>query len=122
MRTSIIAVKAVIPTALEDTEINPFMVMSNMVVTRVLGNEGLEDELLKTIETWLTCHLIAVSKERQPWEERVGDIWLRYQENPKPFLESTTFGQTVLFLDPTGKFQATTMKKASFKAIKQEDC
>lgn len=122
VRTTKTAVKAIIDTTLEDHEIDAFIAQSNSIVTRVTSNENLSTTLLKDLETWLTAHLMAISKERQPLEERVGDIWLVYQESPSGFLQSTTYGQMVLFLDTSGAFQKTAMKKATIRAIKQTDC
>jgi hypothetical protein len=123
VRTTKTSVKAVIDTVLEDHEIDPLIEMANRIVTRTVGSEGLTDALLKDIETWLTAHLIAIGKERQPLSEKVGDIWLTFEKTGmKSFLESTRFGQMVLFMDTSGKFQTSSMKKGTIRAIKQNDC
>lgn len=122
VRTTKTQVRYVIETALEDDEIDALISQSNSIVTRTIGDEGLAAAVLKDIETWLTAHLIAIGKERQPLSEKVGDIWLTFEKmGSKGFLEQTTFGQMVLFLDPTGKFQKSSLKRASIKAVKQND-
>jgi hypothetical protein len=114
-RTTKTQVRYVIETALEDDEIDALITQANSIVTRTLENEALGDSLLKDIETWLTAHLIAMGKERQP-------IRVTFEKNgAKTFLERTTYGQMVLFLDPTGLFQKSSMKRASIRAIKQND-
>lgn len=118
-RTNNTEVKIIIPTALTDAEIDSLIIMANRMVNNTLDGEGLSAALTKDIETWMTAHLIAIGKERQVETEKIGDIWVSYTENPSGFLQSTTFGQMVLSLDPTGNFQKTTMKKVSFNAIKQ---
>lgn len=119
VRTTKSAVRAIIDTSIEDHELDRFIILSNSIVTRVSSGQNLPSDLLKDIETWLTAHLIAISKERQPLEERAGDIWLVYQEAPAGFLQASTYGQMVLFLDTSGAFQRTAMKRAWIKAIKQ---
>lgn len=120
-RTTKTAVRYVIDTALEDDEIDAMITQANLMVTRVVGSAGLADDVLKDIETWLTAHLIAIGKERQPLSEKVGDIWLTFEKRGgKGFLEMTTYGQAVLFLDPTGNFQKSSLKRASIVAIKQD--
>lgn len=120
VRTTKTLVRTVIQTALEDDEIDALIIQANGMVTRTIGTEGLADATLKDIETWLTAHLIAVGKERQTLSEKVGDIWIQYEKRGgKGFLEQTTYGQTVLFLDTSGKFQKTSLKRASITAIKQ---
>lgn len=119
VRTTNTEVKIIIPTALEDAEIDSLIEVANRMVTRTLDGEGLTTALLKDIETWMTAHLISIGKERQVQSEKVDDIWLTYTKNPSGFLQSTTYGQMVLMLDTTGNFQKTVMKKATFTAIKQ---
>lgn len=121
MRTTLTLVRAVIPTGLEDAEINALIAVANRMVTNVLGGESLTEEVLTDIETFLTAHLIAIGKERQTREERVGDVWIRFNENKGQFLLSTTYGQMVLFFDTSGKFQSASKMRASIQAIKQED-
>lgn len=122
VRTTKTAVKYVIQTALEDDEIDALITQANLIVTRTVGDEGLAADLLKDMETWLTAHLIAIGKERQPLSEKVGDIWLTFEKiGASGFLEQTTFGQMVLFLDTTGNFQRSSLKRASIRAIKQND-
>lgn len=118
-RTDPTTVKSIMQTGLGDPEINALINIANPIVTRVVGGEGMTDAVLKDIETYLTAHLIAIGKERQPREERVGDIWVKYQENPKGWLESTTFGQTVIFLDESGNLARRSLKKARIRAIEQ---
>lgn len=118
-RTTIQLVKDIMATALTETQIQAIIKQANEMVTRTLSGEGLTSELLIDIETWLTAHLIAIGKERQVLTEKVGDIWLSYQKNPGGFFQSTTFGQMVLFLDTSGKFQTATKQKTSIIAIKQ---
>ncbi len=118
-RTTIDTVKMIIPTALTDDEIRDIILMANVIVTRQVGGEGLTSALLKDLETWFTAHLISIGKERQPMSEKVGDIWLTFQKNEVGFLQSTTYGQMVLFMDTSGQFQASANKKIKFRAIKQ---
>jgi hypothetical protein len=121
-RTTKTAVRSVIETALEDPELDALITMANRIVTRTVGEESLASDLLRDLETWLTAHLIAIGKERQPVSEKVGDIWVQFDKTGmKSFLESTRFGQMVLFMDTTGNFQASSMKRASIKAIKQNN-
>ena len=119
LRTTIEKVKSIMATALTDPEISLLISQANVIVTRKVGSEGLDTDLLIDLETWMTAHLIAIGKERQLYSEKVDDIWLTYQKNPEGFFTSTTFGQMILFLDTTGKFQQASKNKVTFNAIKQ---
>jgi len=119
VRTTLTDVKNVIETSLIDGDITSLINQANLIVTRKVGGEGLTSELLKDIETWLTAHLIAITKERQPEKEKVGQIEALYHKNPDGIMEQTTYGQMVLFLDTSGKFQESEKKRTSFNAIKQ---
>ncbi len=118
-RTSNAEVLKISDTALTTSQIDNIIEFANRSVTNTLGGEGLTIALLKDIETWLTAHLIAVGKERQPEGEKVGDIWLTYQKKINEGLRSTSYGQMVLSLDTSGKFQQSMKQKVSIRAVKQ---
>lgn len=122
VRTTKTAVRYITSTSLEDDEIDALIATANRIVTRVVGSEGMDTDLLKDIETYLTAHLIAVGPERQPIVEKVGDVWLQFDKTGfKSFLEATRFGQMVLFLDTSGNFQRSSLKRASISAIRQDE-
>jgi hypothetical protein len=120
MRSTVTLVKTIMSTGLEDVEIEALIEVANRMVTSVLPTSSLSEAVLTDIETWLTAHLIAIGKERQTKDERVGDVWVKYNESKGQFLLSTTYGQMVLFLDSTGSFQSSSKLRASITAIKQE--
>lgn len=119
-RTTIDTVKEILVTSLGDSNITAYINQANRIVTRVLGGEGLSSSLLTDIETWLTAHLITISKERQANDKWVGDARVRYQGSFGEGLQTTTYGQMVLDMDTSGKMQESTMKRASLKAIQQD--
>ncbi len=118
-RTIAAEVKMVMDTALEDVEITSLIGYANRMVTNILGAEGLGADALKDIETYLTAHLISIGKERQATEEKVKDISIKYTGNYGAFLNMTTFGQQVLFMDTTGNFANSGKQEISIKAIPQ---
>ena len=118
-RTIAAEVKMVMDTALEDVEITSLIGYANRMVTNVLGAEGLDANALKDIETYLTAHLISIGKERQASEEKVKDISIKYTGEYGAFLNMTTFGQQVLFMDTTGNFANSGKQEISIKAIPQ---
>lgn len=120
-RTTATIVKSIMETGLEDADITTIINIANPIVTRVVGGEGLTEAVLTDIETFFTAHLIAIGKERQASQEKVGDVWITYQKNPIGFLQSTTFGQMVMFLDSSGKFQSAAKMRASITAFEQEE-
>jgi len=120
-RTTFTRVNQIMDTALEAKEVLPFIDQANRVVTTILGTSALTAKELEDIETWLAAHFIVIGKERQAIEERVDDIWLKYAQEPQEFLRSSKYGQMAMFLDTTGLLQKSSMKQASFKAIKQDN-
>lgn len=118
-RTIVAEVKMVMDTALENVEITSLIGYANRMVTNVLGAEGLGDDLLKDIETYLTAHLINIGKERQASEEKVKDFSIKYTGKYGEFLKMTTFGQQVLLMDTTGSFANSGKQEISIKAIPQ---
>lgn len=118
MRTNILEVKTIIDTALKDAEISIFIGVSNRLVTETVAKE-VSELLARDIETWLTAHLISVSRERQAEEEELGDAQVKYQGKYGMNLESTSYGQTALMLDTSGKLQELNKQKARITALPQ---
>lgn len=118
-RTTYTEVKKVINTALEDGEINDLIDFANRMVTTILNSSGLTSAQLKDIETYLTAHLIAISMERQTVEEKVGDVWVKYHDNPDGWLNLSNYGMTIIAMDTSGLFERQSKKKATFQAINQ---
>jgi hypothetical protein len=120
-RTTYTLVKQVMQTGLTNDEIDEIIEFATRIITRQLDGEGLTADQLTDIETYIAAHLIAIGKERQTYTEKIGDIMLIFQKNPKGFFEQTTYGQMALFLDSSGKLQASAMKRATFRAIYQSE-
>lgn len=94
-------VKAIFPCP-EDADLTPFIESAHIVVDTYLGNDGLEESLLKEIERWLSAHF-ASARYSVNSKEKVGDVDVTKQGKWGMGLESTDYGQKVLLLDPTGK-------------------
>lgn len=118
-RTDATTVKSIMQTALTDAQLTLIINQANRIVTDELADQSLSAQRMTDIETWLTAHLIAMGKERQPQSEKVGDIWLTYKNQTKEQLMSTTFGQMVLMLDTSGKLARISKGEVRIRAIKQ---
>lgn len=117
VRTTISKVKIVIATDLVDADVTAFIVSANLFINTILSGEGLSTSLLTEIETWVTAHFIAFSRERQP--ERIeigGDTSEQYAKLGKG-LGSTTYGLTAMSFDTTGKLANTYKNKAEITAV-----
>jgi len=116
-RTNIADVKVIIDTELVDDDITSMITSANLIITALLGSEGLSVSLLTEIEKWFTAHLISSSRERQTQREEIGgDTNEEYAKLGKG-LEGTTYGQMVMTLDTSGKMAATYKTKASITAV-----
>ncbi len=118
-RTTYIEVKSVIDTGLTEAEITMLINNANRMIDYTITNSSLSTDQLKDIETWLAAHLIAIGKERQPKEERVYDIWIKFQTVLGTGLHSTSYGQMVLLLDTTKAFLHAQKMKATVDAVSQ---
>jgi len=95
-------VKAILDnTELKESVINVFITSANTIVNTVLGT-GVTDNM-KEIERWLTAHLISLTRERQAIREEAGGTRIDYTGKFGEGLKATTYGQTVMLLDTTGK-------------------
>lgn len=112
-RTTATEVKAIIATELADSIIDTFIGMANRVVTDHLGaNTDLSAAQKQDIETWLTAHLVASTREQQAQAEQAGDARITYQGETGKGLEATFYGQQVMMMDTTGTLANAIGKKA----------
>ena len=115
-------VKQILDTTLDDTTIETYITSADGLVNQVLGTDTtLTDASLKSIELFLTAHLIASTREQQIIKAEAGGASVTYQGITGKGLEATFYGQQVLILDVTGKFKQLASKPASIKAVTSFD-
>jgi len=120
-RTTIDDVRNILEaTDLTDPVITSYITSANVMVTGVLSNSGVGVDLLQEIERWLTGHMIVSTRERQSKEEEAGGASIEYTGKYGESLASTSYGQMVITLDPTGQMAAVGMKRASLEVISQD--
>ena len=121
-RTTAVEVIAIMGTELSSTIVDAYIPGANIMVTNVLNSSGLNDDTLAPIETWLTAHMIASTRERLAKKEGAGGASIEYTGNFNfSGLEATTYGQMVEVLDTTGKMKELAKKSASTFAITSFD-
>jgi hypothetical protein len=120
IRTNAKAVKLIIATSLTELEVIPYITDANVMVNSVLADEGLSDSLLATIEKWLAAHFIAMTKSRQPQYKKIGDGAESYPKLGMD-LRTTTYGQTALAFDTSGRLGNLGKKRATIEAIPSFD-
>ena len=102
-----------------DTIINAYIASAHTMVNEVLGTE--DTDLLTNIEMWLTCHMIAVTRERQALKEEAGGAKIEYTGKYDQGLKMTSYGQMVLLLDTSNLFATLGGRGASIYAVKSFD-
>ena len=110
-------VKEIIETTITTT---PFITAANLVVTSRLGDQGIDDDLLKEIERWFAAHLVAI-REPQAKTEKTGDTGVTYFGKDGTGLDATPYGQQVKVLDPTGLMATLGSRAAEMKAFELFD-
>jgi hypothetical protein len=119
-RTNTIDVKAIINTSATHEQVQPYVDDAHAMVDAVLGDEGLSESLLTTIEKWLAAHFIAITKSRQPQYKKIGDGAESYPKLGLK-LDASTYGQTALAFDTSGRLANLGMKRAVIKAVPSFD-
>lgn len=114
-------VKAIISTVVSELDIEVFIGIANLTITKYLGEETtLSAAQKKNIEMFFTAHLIACTRDQKPQAEGIkNDYSVTYQgKTDMGGLNSTFYGQQCLVLDTTGILAAKMgKKKASLTAI-----
>lgn len=109
-------VKEIIDVDEDLTSILAHIMSANILVTKVLGTAGLEEDHLKEIERWLSAHFVAIQDQR---EKRVdtGEGKVEYWGKVGLGLDFTSYGQQVKVLDTTGKMADLGKKQGSMFTI-----
>ena len=97
-------------------DIGPFITAANLFVSNNLSGQGLSAELLKEIERNVAAHFITNADPRAT-EEKMGDGATKYQGKFGKGLHSSSYGQTAMLLDSSGKLATAGNKKATFGII-----
>lgn len=116
-RTNIADVRIIITTSLEDGQITSFISDTNLIVTSKFTGVDIDDDILEAIEKWLTAHFIAMSQKRQLSEQKVDEASVKYAGKFGLHLEHTTYGQMVIFLDPTNTMIDASKTTAKLRSI-----
>lgn len=114
-RVTATEVMEIIETDLTESQVNPFITSANVMVNDVLGTG--DTAVLKNIELWITCHMIASSRERQAIDEKAGSASVKYGGQYGANLASTSYGQMAMALDTTGTLASLGGRQASIRAV-----
>jgi len=118
-RVTAVEVKQIIETELDDAVIDAYIASASALVDEALRSEALSETLLKEIERWLTAHLLAISRERQPEQASAGPTSIKYQGMSGLGLDASLYGQQVKLLDTSGKLaELAGVRKAGMWVIK----
>jgi len=113
-----------------DSTIDIFIIAANLIINKIFVNDTTtSDEILKEIERWYSAHLVTSTIWRVATiaREKVGDAEVEYGSKVEyvgkgyDMLRSTTYGQTVLALDTTGKMNRVGKRAAIMYAIESFD-
>ena len=117
-RVTVAEVREVITTDLLDASIAAYIGIANSMVTATVTC-GLDDDIMKEIERFLTAHLIAITSgnDRVTTAEKLGEAEVKYAGKYGEGLKSTQYGQMVLALDTCGAFANLGKKSATMRAI-----
>jgi hypothetical protein len=113
-------VRKIIPTDIEDYQIEVFIETANLVINEYLLGKVNED-LMTKIELWMTAHLIASGPDPREKELRIHDVQVNLEGVSGRGLEFSRYGQQVIILDPTGKLRQAFKPRAVFSVQSEFD-
>lgn len=101
------------------TDLQPFIIAANLLVTDILGSSELSTDQLKEIERWLSAHFVSISDggSGEVIEKEVGEARIKYAVVTGKNLGATRYGQQTLFLDTTGLLSKIGKSRARFDAL-----
>lgn len=121
MTTTIANVKNILDTELLDANITAYIAMADNMLDAIMAGKTIATAILEDMATWLTAHLIVVSKERQSAKMEIDDTKNTFTGSFGKSLEGTTYGQQVLILDYTGTFANLGKKMVNFYIVPEDD-
>lgn len=118
MRTTAAEVKQIMPDIeLTDVLVEAYIKAANTWLNKIMNLSGLGEEILTEIERWVTAHLITVTRERQAKKEGAGGAFIEYAGDFGEGLKSSSFGQTAIMLDTSGRLAAAGKQSIMMKAL-----
>ena len=94
------------------TDLTPFITTANALVnSRVMGQSGMSEDLLKQVELWLAAHFAAI-RDPQASSESAGGVSASYMiGSPDKGLNATPYGQQAVSLDISGSLAKLTVQR-----------
>lgn len=114
-RTDADKVRWILETDLETVDIDAYIEGATALIDREFENKGVSETLLENIERWLTAHMIAATRERQAIEQKAGPAEQKFTDVYHRGLDSTSYGQMAMALDPTGTLFDLSMQRRPIK-------
>lgn len=113
-RTTAAAVKGIMKTTVTADQITASGLLddANNFVTAHLGDKGLGEALLSSIEKWVAAHMVSVGLDRQIQKGKGGPAEATFTGDYAMNLQMTSYGQMACSLDTSG-----TLAKAGAKAV-----
>ncbi|MDH3359813.1 MAG: DUF4054 domain-containing protein [Desulfobulbaceae bacterium] len=111
-RVTITDVKLIIDldSTITDASIQVFIDQANLFVNANLGDSGLSEDILTEIERNIAAHFLHALDPRAK-QEKAGEVAVTYAGNFGTGLSATTYGQTAIMMDTTGKLAAISSRK-----------
>ena len=105
-------------TELTDLDIQGYIQTAHIFLTEVFTGLKMSGDKFKEIERWFTAHLIAITKERTAIVEKVDVAEITYTGKWGDELSSTSYGQTVLLLDTSGRISNMGKRQVKITVVK----
>lgn len=103
-----------------DASVEAMIEAATDIITEVFSGTSVTDARLKEIERWLAAHMLSSTVFRMTSEEKIGDASAKFTGKWGEGLNSTSYGQMVLFLDTTGKIANAGKRSATIYAVETD--
>ena len=118
--TTVSRVKQILDTELTDENIEAYIGSAHVMLNSAFVGVSINSDLRLELETWVTAHMIASTREQQLSEASAGSAKAKFQGQTGLGLNSTFYGQVAKNMDTTGTLLRLDGKIASLTSIKSE--
>ena len=105
VRTTDANVRGILEVDASLTDLTPFILTANEIVTEVCTDSSYSATRLELIERWLAAHFTAIRDMRSA-SEKAGSVGVNYQHKVDLNLNVTIYGQQAMLIDTAGNLAA----------------
>jgi hypothetical protein len=110
-RVTAAQVMEIVDTTKTELQVNVMINTAHLQVEQLLTGKGLSEDVLKSIELWMSAHYVSIIDPRKK-QIKIDDVSVTFQGEVGQGLAGSMYGQQAMAFDTTGTLASGGLKKA----------